>query len=76
MESKDPNGNTPLLLALHHSHRDIAALLIDWGASINVSDHNGNTPLVLACTHNYFDIAERLIQLGAEVNVASATGKK
>ena len=41
-------GDTPLLLAAHYGHREIASILIAAGACCNVRDSIGWTPLILS----------------------------
>jgi ankyrin repeat protein len=43
-----PEGITPLMIALDNSHDDVAKLLVDKGANINVQDWWGRTALWVA----------------------------
>lgn len=43
-----PEGITPLMIALDNSHNDVAMLLMDKGANINVCDWWGRTALWIA----------------------------
>ena len=44
----DPDGSTPLIVALMNGHWDTAKLLIDSGADVNMWDWWGQTPLYMA----------------------------
>lgn len=44
----DPDGISPLSMAIINAHYDIAALLIDKGADVKVGDRVGRTPLFFA----------------------------
>lgn len=46
----EPDGATPLLLALRHKHDDLAELLIESGADLDRPTSHGERPLVLAAT--------------------------
>jgi ankyrin repeat protein len=43
----DPDGITPLYLAIINAHFDVAALLIDRGADVRKGDRAGRTPLFM-----------------------------
>jgi ankyrin repeat protein len=43
--AQDPDGNTPLLIALANDHYDLAAALLEAGADPNVTDRTGVTAL-------------------------------
>ncbi|MCP5491892.1 MAG: ankyrin repeat domain-containing protein [Chlamydiales bacterium] len=69
----DPNrkvGNYTLLhLAAIEGNKDIAKLLLDKGAKVDVQDVCSTTPLHLAAIEGNKDIAKLLLDKGAEVDV-------
>ncbi|MBN1407021.1 MAG: ankyrin repeat domain-containing protein [Calditrichaceae bacterium] len=72
IESKDEDGNTPLISACWGPPANIpkvavANFLIDKGANINARNNNGGTPLYFAIKD--FDLTQRLIDKGAEVKI-------
>lgn len=66
------NGYTPVMYATINNDKELAELLINYGADINMKctgRHAGQTSLMLAAEHNSKETAELLIQHGADVNV-------
>lgn len=70
----DPNGNMQQLkisslgIAAHQGYDDIVALLLQYGANIEVPDHMGHTPLHWAARNNYPDTVRLLLSHGAEID--------
>ena len=65
----DPQGRTPLTLAIKTGNIEIINFLIDHGADINQMDrYSQNTPLTTAISHANPDIVQLLIQAGANIN--------
>ena len=72
LESKDDNGNTPLISACWGPPSNIpqvavADFLIDKGADIHAKNDRGATPLYFATENAY--LAQRLVDMGADVNI-------
>jgi ankyrin repeat protein len=53
---KDPEGMTPLMFAVQLTTPDIATLLIDAGANVNVKNDYGKTALNLAPSPEIIDL--------------------
>ena len=69
-------GRTPLhrvsqggQLVMVESSLEIARLLVNSGANVNVTDNEGSTPLHAAARSGYRDIAELLLESGASLDV-------
>ena len=55
LDQKDPDGFTPVILAILSGHYDLAALLVEKGAGVNTADLSGRTPLYAAVDINTFE---------------------
>ena len=62
---------TPLHIAAHEDHTEIAELLIAKGAEVNAKDKYGYTPMHIAAADGCKELAELLIAKGADVNARS-----
>ena len=60
----------PLHVAAAKGHSDIAEVLLENGALVDVLDQNDSTPLIIAARTGHDDIVELLLQYGADVNIA------
>jgi ankyrin repeat protein len=73
ISAQDDWGRQPLYLACLHGKTDIAGLLVDEGAAIEVR-WEGHTPLDIACWSGHIDVVKLLIEKDAEVLVADNNG--
>ena len=48
IEAVDIDGSSALALAVAHGHRDLAKLLVEYGAGLDSADRHGMTPIFLA----------------------------
>ncbi|RDD41757.1 Ankyrin repeat domain-containing protein 17 [Trichoplax sp. H2] len=75
IEHKTKDGCTPLMLAAREGHFDVAMLLLDSGAEVNVaSGSENNTPLTLACWKGHHKVADLLLHYGANMEHRNKTG--
>lgn len=70
-----PEGVTPLHVAAENGQSEIAKLLLESGASLDIKDGNGRTPLHFAAEHGKSETAQLLLQLGASIDAKDVTGK-
>ena len=80
-------SKTPLLYATREGHLDVARLLIDNGANLELADGNGVMPLINAIvnasiirvnrtgTSDHLKIAQLLLDAGADVNATDWYGE-
>lgn len=68
---KDISGNTPLIYACSNGYHEVAALLLQHGASINVCNNKGNTALHEAVIEKHVFVVELLLLHGASVQVVN-----
>lgn len=64
-QSKD--GTTPLLLASGLEHTEMAKLLLQKGADVNISDKELNLPIHIACYNGDLQLVTELIAHGADL---------
>jgi hypothetical protein len=61
IESKDSEGQTPLLVAIRNGKEDIVRLLLEHKADIQSKDSQGQTPLLVAVRNGKNDIVRLLL---------------
>jgi len=69
------DGLTGLHYAISCGSADVAKLLINKGAEINIADNKGTTPLMLAVQKNSLPVAKLLLEKGADVNLRDKSKK-
>jgi hypothetical protein len=70
----DVHGATPLHRAACHGHVEIARLLLQNGAEVNVRNNYGNTPLHWAASHGHVDILHLLVENGVDLEAQDNDG--
>ncbi|ELR51222.1 Fibronectin type 3 and ankyrin repeat domains protein 1, partial [Bos mutus] len=67
---------TPLMrVSAVSGNQEVASLLIDAGADVNVKDKDGKTPLMVAVLNNHEELVQLLLDRGADANVKNEFGK-
>eukprot|EP00118_Oscarella_pearsei_P020982 m.233078 g.233078 ORF g.233078 m.233078 type:complete len:897 (+) comp40084_c0_seq19:912-3602(+) len=66
LDSKDPNGQTPLHRAAIFDHTAVAEYLIKKGANVNTADNFGRTPLLLSAQAGSKKTMQYLLAKGAD----------
>lgn len=67
-------GYFPLLICARKGYDSLAALLINYGADVNLADYYGTTTLMSAARHNNSKLCTVLLHLGADVNAMCSDG--
>jgi uncharacterized protein len=70
-----PHGDwTPLMYAARQGSLDAARVLVDAGASLNVTDPDGTSALLVAIINGHYDTAAMLTERGADPNLTDKAG--
>ena len=56
-------------------HLDVARLLLDEGADLNIQDHDGFTALIVASSQGHLEIARLLLDRGATTDIQDNNGR-
>ena len=70
LKETDPNGITPLLMAITNNHMDMARFAIEQGADVNVVDWYGRTPLWAAVETRNMDVDNGNFENGVDREAA------
>lgn len=73
-QAADERGVTPLFMAAKHGHRDVVALLLERGATVNPARQDGVTPLFIVAQEGQRDVVALLLEKGADVNGQARIG--
>ena len=66
--SRKADGKTPIALALELNELEVARMLIEAGADVNIMDNERLSPLHTACKLNKKDFIKLFVDAGADVN--------
>jgi len=76
IDSYDPKGHTPLILASYHGHREATGAILQCDACVDLPDGSrGNTALMGVAFKGHFTIAEMLLGEGADPNATNFAGQ-
>ena len=71
---KDPEGSTPLHVAVVNGHKDVVHLLLANKADVSARVNDGATPLHLAAHQGHKEVAELLVASQGGVNTKANNG--
>jgi TIR domain/Ankyrin repeats (3 copies)/Ankyrin repeats (many copies)/Ankyrin repeat len=74
VDTKNNQGDTPLMLATKSGKIDTVKLLIEKGANLEAKNNVGETALIAACTAGHADIAQLLVEKGAATDARDEGG--
>lgn len=75
VNSAQPDGSTPLILAANSNDVEVADLLIRTGANVNARNEYGATPLFAACNSGNTAMIKLLLDAKADANLALPLGE-
>jgi ankyrin repeat protein len=70
----NPQGWTPLMYAAYNGHAEVAAHLVEKGASIDAQSASGMTALMVAAKNGHFAVADLLINNRADASKKDQSG--
>jgi ankyrin repeat protein len=70
VNARDSYGQTGLMLAAHHGHREIVDILITHQADLNVTAKFGLSALMLAIVAGHPEVARVIANAGADLSLA------
>ncbi|UOE93328.1 ankyrin repeat domain-containing protein [Alkalihalobacillus sp. LMS39] len=68
IDQPNATGSTPIILALSQGFREMAILLLDYGASVDVKNDSGWSPLHQVIVDGQMDLIELFLDRGAELH--------
>jgi len=72
----DMLGRAPAICVYaHEGVYDMVAVLLEFGASVNVSNSQGRTPLWMAASRGHIDVVKLLIEAGASPGLTDSAGR-
>ena len=74
VNSTDPDGWTPLMVAASGGNLDAVEMLLKAGAAINVASQKGQTPLMAAVLSGNAQLVKLLLDQGADASAVTTTG--
>ncbi len=74
VDTRDPGGDTSLIIACRRGYRDMARYLVDHRADVNAINHKNESALEFASEIPDLELATRLVELGANVNQVDKEG--
>jgi ankyrin repeat protein len=74
-KNENDSNRTPLYVAAYWGKVEIARMLIDAGADVDVKDNNDDTSLHVAIKYGRVEVVRILIDAGANLNVQNNQGE-
>ena len=75
VNSRDPKGETALLIALRRDDREWTGFLLNSGADVDLAGRDGETPLIAAARIGFEDAIGWLTKLGARLDASNKLGE-
>ncbi len=75
VDTRDENGDTPLMIALRRNNRAWTGQFLNSGANVELAAKNGDTPIILAARVGMEDAIGWMIRLGVKIDSANKMGE-
>ncbi|CCX31249.1 Similar to Ankyrin repeat domain-containing protein 50; acc. no. Q9ULJ7 [Pyronema omphalodes CBS 100304] len=62
-------------MAIIKGHKEVACLLLEKGADVDIQDRFGNTPLSIAAQNGHMTATRILLEKGADINLRDNDGR-
>lgn len=59
--------DTPLILAIEKNHEELAIMLVEMGANLNIMGRNCQTPLMISCEKNFTKLAKMIASIDSKL---------
>uniref|UniRef100_A0A0G4H701 Uncharacterized protein n=1 Tax=Chromera velia CCMP2878 TaxID=1169474 RepID=A0A0G4H701_9ALVE len=74
VDMQDKHGNTALMWASLHGHKDTARLLVDGKANVDMQNSDGKTALMWASLNGHMDIVRLLLDAKSNMSIEDQQG--
>jgi ankyrin repeat protein len=76
LDTKNLDGNNPLLYSLLAKNNDIASFILNYDFNIDLQNNNKETALHIAIRQGNLDILSKILAKGPDLNILNKEGKK
>ena len=74
VDAQHDSGNTALIIAAWHGHREVVKYLVSKGANIHIKNKGGDDAVSWAAEHGHLAIVRFLVEHGADPNSKNVKG--
>lgn len=74
IDAQDPDGRTPLMIAVQKNNLDLATLLMEKGADLNIRDNTMLSPWLCAGANGFHKILEKALEFSPDIKSTNRFG--
>jgi ankyrin repeat protein len=75
VDVRDPDGNTPLMLAAYHGQIDTVRALVERGADVDLRNQRNQAPVAGALFKGEDEVVRLLVDAGADLDAGSPSAR-